>query len=116
MVGALADGSAEQELDERQFRLIKELQLQARVQSTAVRGEIVLAIKYEMDESGNCATQYDIKVKEPSPKRPGTILFATPGGNLSTVRESKQQRLPLREVQQHDDELRELGEKGIREA
>ena len=103
----VADGSAHEELSKALHRLVGVMNLEARSQSKEVGGELALKIIFRADDTGTFAAAYEVKLKEPAPRRPGSIFFVTRGGNLS-LENQRQTRLPLREVGGVDAPAREV--------
>lgn len=101
----VADGDLHNEASEKLCALVAAMQVQARAQGKA-GGEFSLKLRFKC-EGNVVATAYEIGVKEPRPRRPGTVFFATRGGNL-TVDNPRQRKLPLQEVKPPADEPREL--------
>jgi len=97
ILAKLDDGQAIAELSREQQRLMGLIREESGVRSEPVKGKLVLTLEYVVAQKGHADVSYDIKVVEPKKDRPATLLFLTPGDNLSD-KMTKQQELPLREA------------------
>ena len=93
----LADGEAHCELSETLQKLGIKLQEEAERTCQVAKGEIVLRLRFKVEDNGIAGVGYEIKVKEPEPARPGSVFWLTKGGNL-TPENPRQQKLPLIDV------------------
>ena len=93
----VADGQAQLDLSDELYRLCLRLREEALAQTSAVTGELDLKLTIRVEPTGIVAIAYGIKRKEPAPKRPGSIMWLTEGGNL-TPQNPRQQTLPLVDV------------------
>lgn len=91
------DGSLHAELSETTQKLITELTNQADRYGTKTKGSLTVTLAFTANTKGNVEVVSEVKTKTPKEKRMPTVMFVTPGGNLSPEN-PRQQRLPLREV------------------
>lgn len=90
------DGQYHADLTKEAQKLLVQLREHAHVRGKA-RGELVLSIKFAVDDSDVVSLETTYKVKAPSPPRHKTTRWLTPGGNL-TPSNPKQIELGLRPV------------------
>lgn len=110
----VAEGELVSEASDELHRLISALQDEALNAGLPAKGEFALKLKIVVEPNGVAAIAYDVKIKEPEPRRPRGHLFVTKGGNL-TAHNPKQQKLPLHEVTIGRD-VREVDDAGARGA
>jgi hypothetical protein len=92
----VADGELHDAASRELYRLANALLVQSRAQDKKIKGSMTLTIEFTV-EKGFIETGYDIKLREPKPRRSGSVFFFTRGGNLSVDRQ-EQRKLPLQEV------------------
>lgn len=83
LVQNLGGGAMLRELDTLLQRVTAKLASEAIDQGKTVKGELTLKISFASHENGLLSADYDVKGKEPKPRRPGTMLWQTPEGALS---------------------------------
>lgn len=105
----LGDGAAHAEVSAHLHELGIALEREADAQQKKVAGELTLKISLTCEPNGVVGANYEIKRKEPAPRRPGSIFWLTKGGNL-TPENPRQQKLPLREVMGERTDVRDLDE------
>ncbi|MEM9072844.1 MAG: hypothetical protein AAGE52_30335 [Myxococcota bacterium] len=93
----LADGDAVAELNEKLHRLGSHLMHEANARGAGVKGDLTLKVSFKVEPHGVVAILYSVKMKEPEPRRAGSIAWLTEGGNF-TAQNPRQQKLPLVEV------------------
>lgn len=109
LIAELGDGEAHVELSRALNHLCSKLRREAQQQCKDQRGELSLKLTLVTSpDTMTFAIGYEVKVKEPSPRRPGSVYWLTKGGNL-TVENPRQQALPLREVNMGGIELKDIG-------
>lgn len=111
----VADGALVSEGSDALQQLVAKLQDEALDTNGDAKGELTLKLKINVEPNGIASIVYDLKTKEPTPKRPKGHLWVTKGGNL-TPHNPRQQKLPLREVGGEERGAREVeGTKTVRE-
>lgn len=114
-VEMLADGSAQIEMSEELHGLLMALGEEAKARSSKVKGSMTVTLDLSVEPTGIVGVDYSIKTKKPDPRRPGSVLWLTKGGNLSP-QNPRQQNLPLREVGgSNEGPAREVRDAGARE-
>lgn len=94
LLAKLADGEALSECSTELQRLVGLIRDEAAVRNEPIKGKLVLTIDITVAQKGHADVGYDIKVAEPKKDRPETLMFLTPGNNLSD-KQTKQTELPL---------------------
>lgn len=72
------------------------------------KGKLSLALDITV-EGDVVAVTWDVKVKEPTPKRSTAIFWLTKGKNLSPENQ-RQQKLPLRDVNTKENEAKDIND------
>lgn len=98
----IADGQAQLELSAELHKLLLRLREEANARNSEVGGTLDLKLSIKVAPNGIAAIAYGIKRKEPDPKRPGSVMWLTEGGNLSATN-PKQPSLPLMAVGDADE-------------
>lgn len=93
----LANGAAVNELSYQLHKLTTTMQEEACAQQKEVRGGLTLQINVVADEQNQAEIGFTVAIKVPSRKTPRSLMFLTKGGNL-TIKNPRQQELPLRQV------------------
>ncbi len=99
----LGDGQAHIDLSKAMFDLGAVLRRESQERGEC-KGELHLALKFMVDQFGQCIIGYSIKTKEPEQGRPASMMWLTKGGNFS-IENPRQTSLPLREVVNEDGEI-----------
>jgi hypothetical protein len=87
------------ELSVAQQKLLKEIREVAGRSGSDAKGSLTLKLTYAGEPNGTMDVRYDITVKGPKKKLGRTVMFLTPGANLTT--ENPRQLglgLPVRDV------------------
>lgn len=111
----IADGDAHSEVSAELQRLLKTMSARAKDQNKSLNGELTLKLKIAVDERGVLAIGYDVKTKEPSPKRAASTFWIDKAGNAS-VTNPRQIELGLRDVSDKKAETRDIAPVATRDA
>ncbi|MFA5186371.1 MAG: hypothetical protein WC551_07850 [Patescibacteria group bacterium] len=98
-LATMADGQFNAILSAEQQKLVASLQDQALAKgdSGKEKGSITITIKYDVSAKGHVFISPTLKVTCPKPTVGATVRFVDKNGNL-TNEDTRQQKLPLREV------------------
>jgi hypothetical protein len=96
----VGSGELERVCSEELWEMGKRLQEEAHMQGAAVKGELVLKLRFEADpELGSVTTTYEVRKRLPKPKRRTGFFWLTPEGNFTTAApKGPQQDLPFGDV------------------
>lgn len=102
----VGEGDCEQQLSQEMQTLMKAVIAQAKAQSKAVTGTLSLTLSFAGEDTGVVNVRYEIKRKEPKPRRPTSVFWIGRDGNV-VDENPKQKRLPFRDVSAKN-EVREV--------
>jgi len=106
LIGHHSDGELNNDATNEMAELLQALRKQAIIEGKA-KGSITVTIAFEVDRRGVVSTAAEVKTKDPRPAKSGSVFWLTDGGALS-VKNPKQQELPLRDVSANEKVAREV--------
>lgn len=96
-LGKVADGDLEVQASQDLLTLSKAIQTQARAQQKTVKGSLTITVDFAGDESGTLDVSYEIKRKDPKPRRARSVFWINKQGNVVS-QNPRQIELGLRDV------------------